>query len=61
MKNLTKDQKKATNSDAGRLGAFALNSDPDKKRAACIKAAQTRKAKNPNCFDYLSQSRKKQK
>jgi hypothetical protein len=37
-------------SDAGRLGAKALNSDPQKKSAAARKAAETRKKENPNVF-----------
>jgi general stress protein YciG len=34
----------------GRMGAIALNSDPEKKAAAAKKAAATRLAKNPNIF-----------
>jgi hypothetical protein len=37
-------------SDAGRRGAEALNSDPQKKSQAAKKAAETRKAHNPNAF-----------
>ena len=45
--------KKPTYSERGRLGAMAINSDPDKKRAAALKAAQTRKLKNPNVFKEM--------
>lgn len=38
---------------AGRLGAKALNGDKEKKSAASRKAAQTRKALNPNCFSDM--------
>ncbi len=37
-------------SDAGKLGAKALNEDPQKKSAAAKKAAETRKKENPNVF-----------
>jgi hypothetical protein len=37
-------------SEAGRLGARALNQDPQKKSAAAKKAADTRKKVNPNVF-----------
>lgn len=37
-------------SSAGKLGAFAINSDPVKKSAAAKKAAATRKATNPDIF-----------
>jgi hypothetical protein len=35
---------------AGLLGAKALNGDKEKKSKAARKAAQTRKALNPDCF-----------
>jgi len=37
-------------SEAGRLGARALNQDPQKKSLAAKKAADTRKKVNPNVF-----------
>jgi hypothetical protein len=37
-------------SEAGRLGARALNLDPKKKSTAAKKAAETRKKDNPNIF-----------
>ncbi len=37
-------------SEAGKLGAKALNQDPRKKSAAAKKAAETRKKENPNVF-----------
>lgn len=37
-------------SEAGKLGAQTLNSNPDKKSAASKKAAETRKKTNPNIF-----------
>jgi general stress protein YciG len=43
-------KKKMPKSEAGRLGAMALNADPAKKSAAARKAAITRKLKNPNTF-----------
>jgi general stress protein YciG len=39
-----------TRSEAGRRGAQSLNSNPEKKRAAAKKAAETRKAHNPDAF-----------
>jgi hypothetical protein len=36
--------------EAGRLGALAVNSDPDKKKAAAAKAVATNLAKNPNHY-----------
>jgi hypothetical protein len=42
-----------TKSEAGRLGAKALNKDKEKKSAAARQAAQTRKARNPDCFKQM--------
>lgn len=52
MKMKAKEDKydKDARSEAGRLGAYALNSDPEKKSAATKKAALTRKKINPNIF-----------
>lgn len=43
-------KKPMTRSEAGRLGAAALNSDPELKSEAARKAAQTRKAADPEAF-----------
>jgi hypothetical protein len=51
--------KKITFSQRGKLGAKALNSDPAKKSAAAKKAAQTRIAKNPNCFKDMGRLNRK--
>jgi hypothetical protein len=51
--------KKITFSQRGKLGAKALNSDPAKKSAAAKKAAQTRIAKNPNCFIEMGRLNRK--
>jgi hypothetical protein len=45
--------KPSTRSEAGRLGAKALNSDKEKKSSATRKAAQTRKALNPDVFKEM--------
>lgn len=39
--------------ERGKLGAKALNSDPEKKREAARKAAATRKASDPNVFKKM--------
>lgn len=43
-------KKPMTRSDAGKLGAAALNADPEMKSEAAKKAAQTRKAVDPHAF-----------
>lgn len=44
---------KMTHQEAGKLGARALNTDIEKKRAAAKKAARTRMAKNPKVFNEM--------
>jgi general stress protein YciG len=39
--------------ERGKLGAKALNSDPEKKKAAARKAAATRKAADPDVFKKI--------
>lgn len=46
MSTKNKEKSRLTRSEAGKLGALALNADPKKKKAAILKAAETRKAKN---------------
>lgn len=41
---------KMSNSEAGKLGALAVNSDPVKKSEATKKAARTRMQANPHIF-----------
>lgn len=55
---IKKEYKKKTFSEAGKLGAIALNSDKEKKREASRKAAQTRKAKDPDIFRKIGSIRK---
>lgn len=43
-----------TRTECGRLGAIVLNSNPEKKKLASLKAAQTRKAKNPRAFKEMA-------
>jgi hypothetical protein len=52
------EKKKINFTEIGRLGAIALNSDKEKKRAAARKAAETRKAKDPDIFKKLAAMRK---
>lgn len=40
----------------GKLGAKALNSDPEKKSAAARKAADTQRAKNPDFFRDIARN-----
>jgi hypothetical protein len=47
------EPKKLTKSELGKLGAQALNSDKRKKAMASKKAAQTRKARNPDAFKEM--------
>lgn len=47
------ENKKLNPSECGRLGARALNSDIEKKRAASKKAALTRMAKDPDVFKKM--------
>lgn len=56
---MVKEMKKITYSQRSKLGAKALNSDPAKKSAAAKKAAETRIAKNPNCFVEMGRLKKK--
>lgn len=54
---------KMTQSQAGRLGAEALNKNPAVKRAAALKGAQTKLRANPNFFveiGLLGSKKKKQ-
>jgi hypothetical protein len=53
--------KKPTHSERGRLGATALNSNPEKKQAAARKAAKTRLAKDPDVFKKMGAIRNKEK
>lgn len=50
-------KKNILKSRAGRLGAIALNSDPEKKRMAAIKATKTRLKNNPNAFSEMGSAR----
>lgn len=54
-----KNKKLMSASERGKAGAAALNGDPEKKRAASRKAAQTRLAENPNVFREMGSYRKK--
>lgn len=47
------EKKPMTRSEAGRLGAIALNSDPEKKSRAAKKAAAKRKSINPDTFKEM--------
>jgi hypothetical protein len=46
----SEDRKKLARIEAGKAGALALNSDPEKKSKAAKKAAATRKRWNPEVF-----------
>jgi hypothetical protein len=54
-------KKKMLRSEAGRIGAMALNADPVKKSAAAKKAVITRKLKNPNAFVEMGKKGGKKK
>lgn len=44
------EKKKMTRAEAGRKGAYGLNSNPELKAYAAKKAAQTRKKKDPDVY-----------
>lgn len=54
-----KKTKKMSYRESGKLGAIALNADPEKKAIAAKKAAATRKALDPDCFKKMGAIRKK--
>jgi hypothetical protein len=45
---------KMTKSQVGKLGALALNSNPEKKSAAAKKAVATVKANNPDFYSRIA-------
>lgn len=57
VKKSAKNKPKMTKSDAGRLGALALNANPAIKSKAAKAAVATRKALDPACFSKMGAKR----
>jgi len=52
---------KLSRSEIGKMGAYALNSNADKKRNACLKAVQTCLERDPDHYKKMAIKRNQNK